>query len=213
LQRLSHADNWLAPPLTQANPSPVPWSQNELFAFLRSGVSRFHGTVLGPMSPVVHNGLARLPDADIQALAVYFVDIGGGAARGAEVQPAMQRALAANRIGSGQQYDPAIRLYTAACASCHYNGGDSPNPLRPDLALISAVSLSDPTNLIQVILYGVSAQEGAPGVVMPGFAHGFSDADIARIAPYLRATRTDHGPWPDLEKKVGAIRAQGSRSE
>ena len=206
-------DSWLAPPLTQANPSPVPWTEDELFAYLRSGVSRFHGTAMGPMSPVIHNGLSRLPDADIQALAAYFADIGGAATRGAEAEPAIQRALAANQISPGHQYDPAIRLYTAACASCHYNGRSGPNPLRPDLGLVSAVSLPDPTNLIQVILYGVTAQDGSPGVVMPGFAHGFSDADVARIAAYLRATRTARGPWPDLEKKVAAIRAQGNKPE
>jgi cytochrome c553 len=73
--------------------------------------------------------------------------------------------------------------------------------------------LSDPSNLIQVILYGVSAREGAPGVVMPGFAHGFSDADVARIAAYLSATRSGLAPWLDLERKVAAIRAQGSGQE
>jgi mono/diheme cytochrome c family protein len=206
-------DNWLAPPLTKANPSPVPWSQNELFAYLRTGISRFHGTVMGPMSPIVHNGLAKLPDSDIKALAAYFADIDDAAARSSQAQPAIQRALAANRVGSVEQHDPAVRLYTAACASCHYNSGDGPNPLRPDLAIISATSLSDPSNLIQVILYGVSAREGAPGVVMPGFVHGFSDADVARIAAYLRATRTGLAPWPDLERKVAAIRAQGSGQE
>jgi mono/diheme cytochrome c family protein len=206
-------DNWLAPPLTKANPSPVPWSQNELFAYLRSGISRVHGTVMGPMAPVIHNGLAKLPDSDIEALAVYFADIDDTAGRGSEIRPIIERALATNRVGSVEQHDPAVRLYTAACASCHYNGGDGPNPLRPDFAIISAVSLSDPANLIQVILYGVSAQEGAPGVVMPGFVHAFNDADIARIAAYLRATRTDLPPWPDLERKVAAIRAQGSGQE
>ncbi|WP_227246794.1 c-type cytochrome [Paraburkholderia caribensis] len=206
-------DNWLAPPLTKANPSPVPWTQKELFAYLRTGISRFHGTVMGPMSPVVHKGLDKLPDSDIEALAVYFADINDAAGRGSEVQPAIQRALVVDRGGRGQQYDPAVRLYTAACASCHYNGGNGPHPLRPDLAIVSAVSLSDPTNLIQVIFYGVGAQEGAPGVVMPGFIHGFSDADVARIAAYLRATHTNLAPWPDLEKKVAAIRAQGRGQE
>ncbi|PTS86977.1 hypothetical protein DBR17_06755 [Sphingomonas sp. HMWF008] len=105
-------------------------------------------------------------------------------------------------------YDPAARLYASACASCHYNGRQL-TPLRPDLALNSAVNLDDPTNLIRVILYGVSAQDGAPGVVMPGFAHGFTNADVARVCAYLRATRTGKPAWADLESKVATIRAQG----
>src|SRR5262249_60031646 len=105
---------------------------------------------------------------------------------------------------------PAARLYTAACASCHYNGADKPNALRPELALTSAVNLDDPTNLIQVVLFGISARDGAPGVVMPAFGSGFTDADVARLAAYLRATRTDKAPWPDLERKVAQMRATAS---
>ncbi len=202
-------DNWLAPPLTKANPSPVPWSEAELITYLRNGVSSYHGVAAGPMSPVVHDGLARLPDADIKALARYFAEVGGAEARVGEQQPAIERALAANARNGGPQHDASARLYTAACASCHYNGAGRVNPLRPDLALNSAVNLSEPTNLIRVMLYGVTAREGAPGVAMPGFAPGMSDADIARIAAYLRAKHTAHPPWPELEKAVAAVRAQG----
>lgn len=201
-------DNWIAPPLTAANPSPAPWDQAELISYLRTGVSRYHGVAAGPMAPVVHDGLSKLPDADIQALAIYFADRDGAAGRAAAVAPALQRAAAADRLNVGPQTDPSARLYTAACASCHYNGAGQPNPLRPDLALNSAVNLDDPTNLIRVVLYGVSAKDGAPGVLMPSF-NRFSDADVAKLATYLRATRTSKPAWPDLEKKVAAIRAQG----
>ncbi|MDR3507325.1 MAG: c-type cytochrome [Caulobacteraceae bacterium] len=205
-------DNWVAPPLTRANPSPAPWTEDELFAYLRSGVARYHGVSAGPMAPVVHAGLSKLPDSDIHALATYFGEIGGGQAREADTGPVVEKALAADRLGTGLQYDAPARLYAAACASCHYNNAKGPNPLRPDLALNSAVNLDDPTNLIRVTLYGLDAKSGAPGIVMPGFAR-FSDADVARIAAYLRATRTTKAPWPDLEKKVAAIRAQGKGKE
>jgi mono/diheme cytochrome c family protein len=200
-------ENWLAPPLTKANPSPAPWSRDELFAYLRDGVSRLHGTSAGPMSPVVHDGLVRLPDPDIQALAVYFSAIDEADSRSGETAPAIRRALAAEQLDTDPQYDADARLYEAACASCHYNSG-SPNKLRPELALNSALSLSEPTNLIHVVLDGIGAKEGAPGIVMPGFGRGFDDAKISRIAAYLRATRTSAAPWRDLVKTVAAIRAQ-----
>ncbi|MBV8664002.1 MAG: cytochrome c, partial [Hyphomicrobiales bacterium] len=92
--------------------------------------------------------------------------------------------------------------------TCHYNSGHAPLAVRPDLALNSAVSLDDPTNLIQVVLRGVGAHEGIPGVVMPSFAQAMTDADVTRIAAYLRRTRTSLPPWPDLEAKVAAIRGQ-----
>jgi len=163
------------------------------------------------MSPVPH-GLDALSDSDVRDLATYFADVDHAADRSGAVGPAVARAMSYSRLGLGQEFDPDTRLYTAACASCHYNSG-KPLAVRPDLALNSAVNLPDPTNLIQVILRGVSANEGIPGVVMPSFAHGFSDADIARIAAYLRRTRTDLKPWPDLEAKIVSIRGQMSASQ
>ena len=59
------------------------------------------------------------------------------------------------------------------------------------------------------MLYGVDAEQGAPGVVMPAFS-GLSDADLAGIAGYLRATRTSKAPWPDLERTVATVRAGDS---
>ncbi len=197
-------DNWIAPALTAENPSPAPWTQEELQSYLRNGFSVLHGVAVGPMSPVPH-GLSALPESDGRAIATYFAGVDHAADRSASIDAAVARAMSYAALGAGQVFDPDTRLYTAACASCHYNSG-KPLAMRPDLALNSAVYLPDPTNLIQVVLRGVSASEGIPGVVMPSFVHGFSDADIARIAAYLRRTRTDLSPWPQLEAKIAAIR-------
>lgn len=198
-------DGWIAPSLGKTNSAPVPWSHAELLAYLSTGVSRYHGTAAGPMGSVSRN-LAALPLADVAAIATYFASNNGSAGQQGRATAAIRKAVASDGIGLGLQYDPAARLYAGACASCHYNG-KALNPLRPDLALNSAVSMDDPTNLIQVILHGVSAEDGAPGVVMPGFT-GLSDTDIARLAAWLRKTRTTKLAWADLEKKVAAVRAQ-----
>src|SRR5260370_2561926 len=68
-------DNWIAPPLTDANPSPVPWTEDELFSYLRNGVAPLHGVTARPMSPVVHAGLSAVPDSDIRAVAEHFADL------------------------------------------------------------------------------------------------------------------------------------------
>src|SRR3984885_13877397 len=65
------AEGWEAPPLTSLSHAPIPWSEDELFAYLRTGESRFHGVAAGPMAPVVKE-LAGLPDQDIRAMAVYL---------------------------------------------------------------------------------------------------------------------------------------------
>jgi mono/diheme cytochrome c family protein len=205
-------DNWIAPPLSAANPAPVPWTRDELQKYLRSGVSLLHGTAAGPMSPVVH-ALSALPESDVQALAIYFADVDHAGDRLASIDGAVARAMSYAPLGTGQEFDADARLYTAACASCHYNSGSMPNAFRPELALNSALSLSEPTNLIQAILHGINSQEGIPGVVMPSFATAFSDADIARVAAYLRRTRTNLPPWPDLESKIAALRSSISASQ
>src|SRR5262249_10050500 len=138
----------------------------------------------------------------------YFADVNKAADRLPYVSGAVSLAMSNASANEGTQFDPDARLYTAACASCHYNATNAPLAARPDLALNSAVHLSDPSNLIQVILRGVSSEEGMPGVVMPAFGGALSDADVARIAAYLRRTRTSLPPWPDLAAKIAAIRRQ-----
>src|ERR1700737_3600869 len=169
-------------------------------------MSALHGTTAGPMSPVVH-GLAALPESDVQAIAAYFADIDHADDRLASLEPAVARAMSYAPLGTGQEFDADARLYLAACASCHYNSGHAPLAVRPDLALNSALSLPEPTNLIQVMLRGISAEEGIPGALMPSFA-GLRDSDLARIAAYLRRTRTNLPLWPDLEKNIAAMRRQ-----
>ena len=205
-------DGWFAPPLTEANPSPSPWTSDELHAYLSQGISQFHGTPAGPMSPAAHS-LSALPPADRNALVRYIVSIGGGDGRPGSAAAANDMALQIDATSAGRQTDPDTRLYVAACASCHYNGAGAVNPARPDLALNSAVHLADPANLIRVILFGIDGPEGAPGLVMPAFGRGFGDADVARLAAYLRRTRTNQPPWPNLQQTVADLRAQGKGVE
>ena len=35
-------EGWIAPALTEANPSPVPWTLDDFYTYLRTGVSRLH---------------------------------------------------------------------------------------------------------------------------------------------------------------------------
>ncbi|RAV76587.1 hypothetical protein DBT54_09700 [Aerococcus loyolae] len=127
-----------------------------------------------------------------------------------ELDAAVQKAVATSGLGFTNEPDPDARLYASACGSCHYNSGPQPLAARPELALNSALTLPEPTNFIQVVLKGVGLGEGMPNVMMPGFEKALSDDDVARLAVYLRRTRTDLPPWTDVESKVAAIRAQAS---
>jgi cytochrome c553 len=68
--------------------------------------------------------------------------------------------------------------------------------------------MTEPTNFIQVVLKGIGDTQGAPGLVMPAYASSLSDSDVARLAAYLRRTRTNLPPWTDLEKKVAVARRE-----
>ena len=70
----AEVDGWYAPALTRANPAPLPWSEDEIYGYLRNGGTALHGVAAGSMSQVVHQGLGKLPDADVHAIAVYFAD-------------------------------------------------------------------------------------------------------------------------------------------
>lgn len=201
-------DNWIAPALTKNNPSPVPWTQEELFRYLRTGLTPLHGAIAATMTPTVRDALALpvVPDSDVRAIAIYFSDINHWATDQPDIQSRVKEAIETSSLGSGQDLDPDANLYASACMSCHYNSGTVPLSARPELALSSALTLPEPTNFIQVVLKGVSNTDGAPGLVMPAYASSFSDADMARLAAYLRRTRTKLPPWTELEKKVAAAR-------
>ena len=203
-------DNWIAPPLTAANPSPIPWTREELFNYLRIGVDPLHGAVAATMTPVVRDSLDLpvVPDSDIRAIAVYMSDIDDAGERESNIHATTIIALRNSSLGSDQEYDPDANLYASACLSCHYNTGAIPLPARPELALNSALSLPEPTNFIQAVLRGVGNGDGARGLVMPAYASSFSDADVARLAAYLRRTRTTQPPWTDLENKVSVARRE-----
>jgi mono/diheme cytochrome c family protein len=149
-------------------------------------------------------------DSDVRAEAVYFADLGRAASRTGTIDAAVKEALARSGLGTTVEYDPDARLYAGACIGCHYNAGPTPLAVRPELALNSALTLLEPANFIHVVLNGIGIAEGGAGLVMPSYAAALSDADIARIAAYLRRTRTDKPPWTDIEKKIAAARAQRS---
>ena len=204
-------DGWVAPALTASNTAPLPWTEEELYGFLRTGGTALHGVAAGSMSEVIHRGLAKLPDSDVKAIATYFADLNGADKRTGTAREVLAKAMSLSGLGTRDENDPGASLYRAACASCHYNSGSSPLAARPELALNSALTAPEPTNLVQVVLHGIGVREGEIGLFMPPFAH-LSDADIASLSAYLRRTRTDQAGWTDLQAKVAAIRKQNGGS-
>jgi mono/diheme cytochrome c family protein len=200
-------DGWFAPALTAANTAPVPWSTAEVHDYLRNGGTPYHGVAAGPMSNVVHQGYALMDDADVSAVAAYIASGNGSADRKADVGQIVGDALARSRYDASQSADYGAALYMSACAACHYNPTSGPLLARPELGLKSSISAPDPTNLVQVILHGISVKDGLPGAMMPAFGAGMSDADVAAIAVWLRKSRTALPPWTDVPGVVAKVRS------
>jgi nicotinate dehydrogenase subunit B len=202
------AEGWEAPPLTSLSHAPIPWSEDELFAYLRSGESRFHGVAAGPMAPVVKE-LASLPDPDIRAMAIYLSSFNDKTisqpeqdALAARLESTtVTRVIAASAIGA--------RLYEGACAVCHRVGGAPLFGSRPSLALNSNLHSAVPDNLIQVILHGIASPASSDLGYMPGFKDSLSTDQVAELVSYLRQQfAPGKPPWDDVHAAVSrAMRA------
>ena len=179
------AEGWEAPPLTSLSHAPIPWNEDELFAYLRTGTSRFHGVAAGPMTPVVQE-LKALPDEDIRAMAVYlasFNENAGGKPAQEALADRLERTTGTRIVATS----PAgQRFYEGACAVCHAVGGPPLFGSRPSLALNSNVHAATPDNLIQVILHGIMAPVSSDLGYMPAF----------RDSPVRRPARRTRGLSP-----------------
>ena len=159
----------------------------DLYDYLRTGESELHGVAAGAMASVVHSGLAKLPDANMQALATYFADINGSAARAPAAASALVLAASRRLVDAGRETELRTNLYLAACGSCHYSPPAKPPAVQGSLALSKSITADDPSNFIQTVMQGV----GGAGMPRP-FATALTDADIALLAGYLHRTRSVH---------------------
>lgn len=106
--------------------------------------------------------------------------------------------------------DLGATIWGAACASCHYRGAG-----KPPFGTRGAPADSSPDELLTLVLFGKAPEEGEG--FMPGFAH-LTDADIARLAAWLRAqSKPDHSkpdaPWDEVPACLADLRTSGQRED
>ncbi|MBV9561243.1 MAG: molybdopterin-dependent oxidoreductase, partial [Bradyrhizobium sp.] len=197
-------EGWEAPALTSLSRAPVPWSEDEFYAYLRAGESRFHGVAAGPMAPVVKD-LAKLGDDDIRAMAVYLASFNENAP-----DKAAQQALAGKLEGDTKVTlgnSAGARMYQGACAVCHEVGGLPLFGSRPSLALNSNLHSAQPDNLIQVILHGIAEPASSDLGYMPAFEDSIGDAQLAELISFLRRQFAPDKPaWNDVPSAISRVR-------
>ena len=204
--------NWYAPDLTRDTESgldstPLP----EIVRLLRTGASSTAQTS-GPMGEVVQHSLQHLTEADLQAMAVYLQSRAQNTPPPNMPQPTTAKAPAA-RI-SLQVATQGAKVYERQCLQCHGEQGagvttTSGEVAYPALAGNRAVLMSDPTNLVQLVLYGGygPATQGHPRPFgMPPAVLELDDRDIAAVLTHLR-TRWGNQASEVTPLQVNRIRA------
>lgn len=208
------ADGWEAPALNGLSRAPVPWTEDDLHAYLRTGFSERHGVAAGPMAPVIH-GLAELPDQDVRAMAVYLASLNPPAP-----EPTAQ-AAAVNMLEQASAPDARLfpaageRLFQGACAACHETRDAAPLfGARPSLALNTNLHSDRPDNLIQVILNGIPDPASEALGYMPAFGGSLDDAQVTQLVDYMRERFAPQRPaWTDVAGRVGALRGAARDGE
>jgi mono/diheme cytochrome c family protein len=210
------AEGWVAYAINAQSPAPVPWTAESLQFYLRNGWHSQHGVSRGPMAQVTTN-LGVVPESDLRAVALYIADQMKDAApkqgkpaspRAAEHQkagtnPASGDSQTAVAMGSGA--GPGEATYGSACAGCHDSGRAQPYG-GLDLRLSTAVQAPDPTNIVNVVLYGLPPAEGERSPIMPGFGAAMSDAQLEGLLGYLRSAFTNEPPWSNLAALIARQR-------
>lgn len=183
------AEGWSSWPIVGTG-----WSEESLYAYLRTGQDRQHGAAAGPMAPVSWN-LGRVPDADVRAMAAYLVTLAGPAGP----EPRQDPAAAADT--------PGAAIFAGACNACHGPASAMHAAGAPYLHTSTSVRADDPGNVLRVILRGIRPNPVHPGPQMPAYATMLTDAQVAAVADYVRARYAPGRPaWTGLPDAVHHIR-------
>ncbi|MCB8874532.1 molybdopterin cofactor-binding domain-containing protein [Acidisoma silvae] len=199
------AEGWEAPALSTLSRAPIPWSEGELFTYLRTGFSPLHGPAAGPMAPVIHE-LQALPDEDLRAMAHYLASDLPPVTPEAE-KAAIATADARNATALLPSAGPGGRIFQGACAVCHAPTAPPLFGVKPNLAFNSNLHSDRPDNLIRTILRGVPKPAIADLGSMPAFGPVLSDSQIADLVRFLRRQYAPGRPeWADLDKTISRLR-------
>lgn len=201
-------DGWEAPPLGALNRSPVPWTEDAMAQYLRTGHHAHHGIAGGPMAPVVQ-ALAQTDDADVRAMAHYLVAL-QPPMPAVDAQALVAQAAAQPALLPG----PAQRLFTTACGACHHDGDGPPVlGLNQPLALNANLHSPRPDNLLRTIVDGLQRPAFPAIGHMPAFGQALDDRQLVELAGWMRQRfAPQQPPWADLPAAVARVRAAAAHT-
>jgi mono/diheme cytochrome c family protein len=187
-------DHWYAPNITSDVHTGIGrFSDQQLFAYLKTGTAPGMGVVVGPMAQTQHESLSKLTEADLKAVVAYLKSTRPAAG----YQPSHLAALSNGTL-------PGAQTYLNYCASCHQLNGQGIPKVIPPLAGNGAVRNGGPQTVVQVLLGGVEAQ-GTYGP-MPAMGVTMTDQQIADATNYVRAAWGNDAPASVGPGEVASLR-------
>jgi mono/diheme cytochrome c family protein len=163
------------------------WSNQQLADYLKTGHGDGRGSAAGPMGEAVANSLQYLTPTDVAALVSYLRKVKPLSSE--PTNPADVSVIKdtfADVPGTQKQKDTlGEQIFAGNCAGCHLWNGQGRQTHYAALVGGRAVSDPDGTNLVEVLLAGADLRTVHPGVVMPSFGKGFSDAELAAVSNYM----------------------------
>jgi mono/diheme cytochrome c family protein len=197
-------DNWHAYAINAQSLSPLPWTTDALFHYLRQGWDPDHGVARGPMAEVTAN-LSSVPENDVRAIALYMGSVFGpptqdrlSEAKRADIKSPQPQPVSTQPPAAD---NPGALVYQAACATCHESGRPLPYS-GINLRLSTALSAPDPRNATNVILSGIRPVGGERSPIMPGFANSMTDDQIVALLNYLRGRFSTQPAWSGVEQII-----------
>jgi mono/diheme cytochrome c family protein len=175
-------EGWFATSLTKnAREGLGAWSAKDIVEYLKTGAND-RARAMGPMAEVVRHSTMHLSDDDLYAIAAYLKDMPGDDG----TKPAQTTASNdTGALGRGKL------LYADQCAACHMADGSGVPGVFPPIKGNTGLHAHDPQSLARLVLEGAHSArtpEKPEGFAMPGFADKLSDAEVADLLTYIRAS-------------------------
>jgi mono/diheme cytochrome c family protein len=168
-------DNWYALNLSSNLTTGLgTWSTQDIADYLKNGKYPGKTSALGPMEEVVHNSTRHLSESDLLAMATYLKTL-----------PANSSLYGREKKVDTTKLD-GLSLYVSNCSGCHQASGRGIKGVIPPLAGNPVVMAPNASNIIKVIIRGITARDGY--IMMPSFASRLTDEEIVEIANYVRTS-------------------------
>jgi mono/diheme cytochrome c family protein len=163
------------------------WSVDDIVDYLATGANS-KVRAMGAMAEVIQDSTSHLSRTDLRAIAVYLKDLpSSGHAREAGTASTEEGTLTRGRL-----------VYADQCAGCHMQNGSGVPNVFPALGGNPDLNAPDVTSIARLVLEGApSARTPArpEGFAMPAFGYKLTDAEIADVLTYARASFGNHsGP-------------------